>query len=493
MNFDKLINAIDKYIEKADENLKDQLEQDGFIEPEETVEYINYLEEATAAILFSETDFFMRRFRASNSVNNFLENELEKVIAEDVTDKAISNLYISEYGKSCRNLANKYTQKIDTDISVCNLTLKTQKHNVKWAKQLGSMMKETNYKAIRGILKQGAKKGLSIQEISKLIQDSGIRNEFWRAKRVALTETLRMHNIASYESCLQSPSVREKTWNHSGAGADSRDNHVGLSGKKVEVDKPFTLYGKDGGVYSPMFPMDPSLPASESINCHCFLGKVIDYDLAALPPEEKQYMQWVEKGEYDKINDDLDIRKSYLKITMKEPYITKDLQDIIKNTDGELVGLENRLKTRKSVMDKIDRNVQKAFNRGGYTTRKVEFNKLNDIIRYTTVSDEKNFVQNFNKTRALLEEKGYNINRITNTWRDGQSYKGINCTLKNTDTVFELQFHTPKSYKVKQQTHSDYEILREKQGTREELKKIREKMVEKTNKIPNPKGVENIK
>ena len=42
---DELIELIDRYIAKSDEKLKDSLEEEGFVNPGETVEHINLLEE----------------------------------------------------------------------------------------------------------------------------------------------------------------------------------------------------------------------------------------------------------------------------------------------------------------------------------------------------------------------------------------------------------------------------------------------------------------
>ena len=52
---DRIISAIDGYIAKADEELSETLESEGFAESEETVSEINILQEKIADILQSQT------------------------------------------------------------------------------------------------------------------------------------------------------------------------------------------------------------------------------------------------------------------------------------------------------------------------------------------------------------------------------------------------------------------------------------------------------
>ena len=52
---DRIISAIDGYIAKADEELSETLEAEGFAEPEETVSAINIMQEKIADILQSQT------------------------------------------------------------------------------------------------------------------------------------------------------------------------------------------------------------------------------------------------------------------------------------------------------------------------------------------------------------------------------------------------------------------------------------------------------
>mgnify|MGYP006922383498 CR=1 FL=1 len=76
--------------------------------------------------------------------------------------------------------------------------------------------RETGVSGVQRIM-TAMNEGQSVAEVTQALMDSGIRNEYVRARKTALTETLRAHSVASQEAMLQSPSVVEKEWRHSGA------------------------------------------------------------------------------------------------------------------------------------------------------------------------------------------------------------------------------------------------------------------------------------
>lgn len=66
------------------------------------------------------------------------------------------------------------------------------------------------------------------------------------------------------------------------------------------------------------------------------------------------------------------------------------------------------------------------------------------------------------KTLGQLETQGYKVLKVKNTFKPGAPYKGVNSQVMSPDgQVFELQFHTPQSFDVKQNvTHGLYERFR---------------------------------
>ena len=119
---------------------------------------------------------------------------------------------------------------------------------------------------------------------------------------------------------------------------------------------------------------------------------------------------------------------------------------------------------------------------------------VNDPLRYTMVFDEANYARGAREALKALHEAGYRLLDVTqvgdekapgarpllledgklppdaafakNFWREGNRYLGINLTLVDEHGgPFELQFHTPRSFDLKQYlSHEPYEVFR-KDGT----------------------------
>lgn len=91
---------------------------------------------------------------------------------------------------------------------------------------------------------------------------------------------------------MQSPSVEEKEWKHTGAYRNQpRRNHVSMSGQRVPKGEPFVLEGADGNTYYPAYPRDSILPPGESVNCHCISQPIVSEEALGLPIEERRRLQ----------------------------------------------------------------------------------------------------------------------------------------------------------------------------------------------------------
>ncbi len=98
----------------------------------------------------------------------------------------------------------------------------------------------------------------------------------WEAKRFALTETGIVSEIAQVETYRKN-GVQRKRWN--ATGDNTREDHAELSGEEVAIDKKFLV----GGTNEADHPLDPNLPASELVNCHCWVSPVVSDDFKLDP------------------------------------------------------------------------------------------------------------------------------------------------------------------------------------------------------------------
>lgn len=292
-NADGIIEAIDKYLAKADDELSDVLADEGYADAEDSVEVINAMQEEIAETLQNQTDDLVEALAAEQDsgwaaaqkkVSEMLDGD---DIAEQVQEAA-ADMFQTEVPK----LATVYMQETDGDLVVDVIRQRTKSWIASWSQRLGQLMKINTHQQITDIIQRTIDQGEGIETLTRKIMDGGWRNEHYQARRVAVTEVLRAHSVAREEAIQQSPSTDRKEWRHTGAHKNKpRPNHVDMDGQIVPKDKPFELQGRDGVVYHPMYPRDPILPASETVNCHCIHRGVAADDALGMSLEERRQLQ----------------------------------------------------------------------------------------------------------------------------------------------------------------------------------------------------------
>ena len=285
-----LLKAIDAYLQKADGDLTDALEEEGYAKPKKTLEYLEDMEEQVAAALLAETDYILEAAKGAVDLEAFAADVWPGVKLSDELMSKLATVFTELLEKFMPEFIGYYIQQTDKDLELKQVSKKTTAWVRTWSASLGEIMQLN--KEIETILEKGLRDGSSIQEFTRSILDSGIRDEYYKARRVAVTEVLRAHSVAQQEAFMQSPAVEEKMWKHTGAYRnDPRKNHMDMDGQRVPKDQPFELRGIKGGTYYPMYPRDSSLPPEESINCHCISQPVVSAEVLGLSLEERQRLQ----------------------------------------------------------------------------------------------------------------------------------------------------------------------------------------------------------
>jgi hypothetical protein len=288
--FEDLIKALDAYISKADDDLTDKLNEEGYAKAAETVENINALEDAIAEILEEELEYYLGELEGvdlENAVNNILPN----LLAGDITDEKLAEVFKDIFDKALRSLTDAYIKDIDKDLAFSMFSERTSDWIKSWSEELGKLMKLGSYEELQRILSKGLEDGESVQQVMENLMDSyGFSRK--RARATAITEMLTAHSVSSQEAYRQSPAVEKKMWRHTGAHKNKpRQNHVNMDGKKVDKNEPFELLGADGETYHPDYPRDPILPPSERVNCHCISQPIVSESILGLSLEERRKLQ----------------------------------------------------------------------------------------------------------------------------------------------------------------------------------------------------------
>lgn len=292
MNCAPLIKAIDAYIAKADGDLADALGKEGYAKPKKTLKYAQDIEDGVAEVLVEETDYFIAEAEKAVDLETFAKDIWPKVKLKDELKGKLAAVFKENLEKFMPEFIGYYIKQTDKDLKLSQVSKRTTAWVKSWSEELGEIMKLNSHKEIERILEKGLKDGSSIATFTREILDSGIRDEYYKARRVAVTEVLTAHRAAQQEAFMQSPAVSEKMWRHTGEYRNEpRQNHVDMDGQRVPVGEPFELIGADGGTYNPMYPGDPILPPEERINCHCIEQPVVSEEILGLPLEERQRLQ----------------------------------------------------------------------------------------------------------------------------------------------------------------------------------------------------------
>lgn len=291
-----LIKAIDAYITKADNDLADRLKEEGYADSKNTVKHIEELEEKIAEVLQEQSKDFEDLIESADKKGIDLEEFLkgswqEFKTTNDIREKLFP-IFFNEFTEYVPVLANFYMKEMDSELIVEQISEKTTDWIAQWSYELSDLMHLSSHEEIENILVKGLKNGKGIVETARDVLESGIRDEFYKARRAALTETLRAHSFAREESIQQCPASEYKEWIHTGNHKiEPRPNHVRMNGQKVLISENFKLKGADGVTYLADFPKDPALPAAEVINCHCIHRSITSEEILGLPLEERKKLQ----------------------------------------------------------------------------------------------------------------------------------------------------------------------------------------------------------
>jgi hypothetical protein len=114
---------------------------------------------------------------------------------------------------------------------------------------------------------------------------------------------------------------------------------------------------------------------------------------------------------------------------------------------------------------------------------------IHDGVRYTFIFDADKYAHSVRNAQARLEEQGYSLQLLRNTW-DSDQYKGINSRWYDpaSGKEFEVQFHTSDSWEAKQRTHDAYERIDALGTPTDERERLKAYQREVCASIPIPQG-----
>jgi len=333
-------------------------------------------------------------------------------------------------------------------------TINDEMAGLKWTERMGKHRADVIWdvqKEIKRGLSQGDTYGTMAKRLKKELEISATKSNV-----IVRTESHRVHAQAKVDSLdgIAKHGVKmTKKW-ISSKDERVRSQHSEMDGVEIPYEDDFELpdgsKGKAPGLIG---------QPQHDINCRC----IITIDILSSKIEEH-----------------------YEETIAYEPEITKDIKNIVENNGGKLEGLDYRIKSYKSYERKVNDEIRevKDVNKA--------LGKIYDTIRYTSITGTDDLTEHYFSVVDDLEQKGYNISRVKNFWTmESSNYKGINVVLQAPNKqYFELQFHTPESFKLKDgklhKLYEEWRVINDKASSKaialsEEMTKLSARLVTPAN------------
>jgi hypothetical protein len=156
--------------------------------------------------------------------------------------------------------------------------------------------------------------------------------------------------------------------------------------------------------------------------------------------------------------------------------------------ERHLAGLENRLKGK----DRLTEKINEAVDERGRSVHEA-LAMVKDAIRYTFCYSDDHYTEGIYADCERLENMGFErVDRI-NSW-DTEEYKGINSRWRvpASGHLFEVQFHTQASLDAKEETHWAYERIRSLPDDDAEVAELHAYQRTVTSKVSIPPGAVDV-
>lgn len=200
VNCRPLVGAIEAYIQKADDDLAAALAEEGFCDVKRTVKFIGQLENEVAEALLSERDYILAEAEKAADLQAFAEYIWPEVQLNDFLLLKLALIFKERFSEFVPDIAAVYLAELDKGLKIKKVSRRTTAWVENWSRELAGIMQLNSHREIERILQQGLREGIGVNVFARRIIDSGLRNEYYKARRVAVTEVLTVHSAAQQEA-----------------------------------------------------------------------------------------------------------------------------------------------------------------------------------------------------------------------------------------------------------------------------------------------------
>ncbi|WP_259472284.1 XopAD/skwp family type III secretion system effector [Pseudomonas syringae] len=136
-----------------------------------------------------------------------------------------------------------------------------------------------------------------------------------------------------------------------------------------------------------------------------------------------------------------------------EPRVTHMLRRVAESHAGQLAGMDHQLKSVGSLKEKLTQQMA-VKNK----TLEEAVAGVNDALRYSVVLDPQHFTAGLRGVLASLDDQGHVRVKLNNLFAKHQpAFKAVNVTMRSPEgALWDIQFHTPDTFRLKEQFHDLY-------------------------------------
>lgn len=358
---------------------------------------------------------------------------------------------------------------------------------------------ETTQINLMRIVRRAYEDGLGIEDTAKAIREGMAEASQVRGRLIARTELAAVTNGGSLAATKLLADAGGgpyfKRWMTApGAHYPRHEDYDGLDGQTVGLDDAF-----DVGGAALQFPGDPDGPPEEICNCRCTLAYVSSVDeLIGGEPEGPPEMPAASEADVpleSVVGEDAEDLAAAVAANADamEPYVTQAMRAAVEPLGGYLEGFGARQKSEESIARKITTDISRRI--PGLPLQ-VAAGSIKDALRYTAVYRPGEYVTKMTQTLDALAQAGITAERVKAYWGRGEVYAGTNVVMKTPNGQrFEIQFHTPQSFHVKEHLqHADYEVWRKLPDKESpEARALWSRMVAQAEDVRRPVGIEDFR
>ena len=132
-----LLKAIDAYLQKADNDLADELEEEGYVQPKKTLKYLDDMEEQVAAALLAETDYILEAAKGAVDLEAFAADVWPGVKLSDELMSKLATVFTELLEKFMPEYIGYYIQQTDKDLELKQVSERTTAWVKTWSASLG--------------------------------------------------------------------------------------------------------------------------------------------------------------------------------------------------------------------------------------------------------------------------------------------------------------------------------------------------------------------